>query len=266
MRGAARAGRALDATSPATSSVRQQPREGRTHGRPRIASRVGPGQWDVGVSSRAPDIPHVTRTLQLLHDPRRPSRSPTPSTPTTRSCSTRSGTGASTPRGSTFTHRRDHTAALNRLAGEGGADVVAVSLGAYPALARRVPAPAARRVRGARLRARRRRAAAHDDGASSRARASASRGARRRRGSCCGSSSPRPRASRSRSSRSRASSRRSRRARSTRRCSSTRAGCSTRERGLHKVVDLGEWWQAEAGLPLPLGVNVIRRALGRRRR
>jgi 1,4-dihydroxy-6-naphthoate synthase len=28
------------------------------------------------------------------------------------------------------------------------------------------------------------------------------------------------------------------------------------------VVDLGEWWQAEAGLPLPLGVNVIRRALG----
>jgi 1,4-dihydroxy-6-naphthoate synthase len=33
-------------------------------------------------------------------------------------------------------------------------------------------------------------------------------------------------------------------------------------RGLHKVVDLGEWWQAEAGLPLPLGVNVIRRALG----
>src|SRR5206468_6398365 len=34
------------------------------------------------------------------------------------------------------------------------------------------------------------------------------------------------------------------------------------ERGLHKVVDLGEWWQAEAGLPLPLGVNVVRRALG----
>jgi 1,4-dihydroxy-6-naphthoate synthase len=33
-------------------------------------------------------------------------------------------------------------------------------------------------------------------------------------------------------------------------------------RGLHKVVDLGEWWQAETELPLPLGVNVIRRALG----
>ena len=32
--------------------------------------------------------------------------------------------------------------------------------------------------------------------------------------------------------------------------------------GLHKVVDLGEWWLAETGLPLPLGVNVIRRDLG----
>lgn len=33
-------------------------------------------------------------------------------------------------------------------------------------------------------------------------------------------------------------------------------------RGLHKVVDLGEWWEARTSLPLPLGVNVIRRALG----
>jgi 1,4-dihydroxy-6-naphthoate synthase len=33
-------------------------------------------------------------------------------------------------------------------------------------------------------------------------------------------------------------------------------------RGYHKVVELGVWWQAETGLPLPLGVNVIRRALG----
>ena len=32
--------------------------------------------------------------------------------------------------------------------------------------------------------------------------------------------------------------------------------------GLHKVVDLGEWWQEETGLPLPLGVNVARRDLG----
>ena len=33
-------------------------------------------------------------------------------------------------------------------------------------------------------------------------------------------------------------------------------------RGLRKVVDLGEWWAEATGLPLPLGVNVIRRALG----
>ena len=38
-----------------------------------------------------------------------------------------------------------------------------------------------------------------------------------------------------------------------------------RDRGLHKVVDLGEWWLASAGLPLPLGVNVIRRDLGAER-
>jgi 1,4-dihydroxy-6-naphthoate synthase len=32
--------------------------------------------------------------------------------------------------------------------------------------------------------------------------------------------------------------------------------------GLRKVLDLGEAWQAETGLPLPLGVNVMRRDLG----
>jgi 1,4-dihydroxy-6-naphthoate synthase len=32
--------------------------------------------------------------------------------------------------------------------------------------------------------------------------------------------------------------------------------------GLKKVVDLGEWWLLETGLPLPLGVNVARRDLG----
>jgi 1,4-dihydroxy-6-naphthoate synthase len=32
--------------------------------------------------------------------------------------------------------------------------------------------------------------------------------------------------------------------------------------GLHKVVDLGEWWLADTGLPLPLGANVARRDLG----
>jgi len=34
--------------------------------------------------------------------------------------------------------------------------------------------------------------------------------------------------------------------------------------GLHKVIDLGVWWQKETGLPLPLGGNVIRRDLGTR--
>jgi 1,4-dihydroxy-6-naphthoate synthase len=34
--------------------------------------------------------------------------------------------------------------------------------------------------------------------------------------------------------------------------------------GLHKVIDLGEWWQGETGLPLPLGVNVARADLGER--
>jgi 1,4-dihydroxy-6-naphthoate synthase len=34
------------------------------------------------------------------------------------------------------------------------------------------------------------------------------------------------------------------------------------ESGLHLVVDLGEWWYGETGLPLPLGGNVIRRDLG----
>jgi 1,4-dihydroxy-6-naphthoate synthase len=35
-----------------------------------------------------------------------------------------------------------------------------------------------------------------------------------------------------------------------------------RERGLQLVVDLGAWWSAAEQLPLPLGVNVIRRGLG----
>ncbi|HEV2313781.1 MAG TPA: MqnA/MqnD/SBP family protein, partial [Candidatus Acidoferrales bacterium] len=31
--------------------------------------------------------------------------------------------------------------------------------------------------------------------------------------------------------------------------------------GLHRVVDLGVWWQEQTGLPLPLGANAIRRSL-----
>ncbi len=32
--------------------------------------------------------------------------------------------------------------------------------------------------------------------------------------------------------------------------------------GLHRIVDLGKWWQTVTGLPLPLGGNAIRRSLG----
>ncbi|MBA2614568.1 MAG: ABC transporter substrate-binding protein [Gemmatimonadetes bacterium] len=34
------------------------------------------------------------------------------------------------------------------------------------------------------------------------------------------------------------------------------------QHGLERVVDLGEWWMLETGLPLPLGINVARRDLG----
>jgi len=33
-------------------------------------------------------------------------------------------------------------------------------------------------------------------------------------------------------------------------------------RGFNKVIDLGEWWMAQTGLPLPLGGNAIRKSLG----
>ena len=35
--------------------------------------------------------------------------------------------------------------------------------------------------------------------------------------------------------------------------------------GLVKLLDLGEWWLLETGLPLPLGVNVVRRDIGAER-
>jgi 5,8-dihydroxy-2-naphthoate synthase len=34
------------------------------------------------------------------------------------------------------------------------------------------------------------------------------------------------------------------------------------EQGLHKLLDLGEWWQGETGLPLPVGGLFVRRDLG----
>ena len=37
------------------------------------------------------------------------------------------------------------------------------------------------------------------------------------------------------------------------------------DKGLHKVLDLGEWWLLETGLPLPLGVNTVRRDVGTER-
>lgn len=33
-------------------------------------------------------------------------------------------------------------------------------------------------------------------------------------------------------------------------------------RGFNKVIDLGEWWMNETGLPLPLGGNAIKKSLG----
>src|SRR5258708_8406341 len=32
--------------------------------------------------------------------------------------------------------------------------------------------------------------------------------------------------------------------------------------GMHRVLDLGVWWHEQTGLPLPLGGNAVRRALG----
>jgi len=34
------------------------------------------------------------------------------------------------------------------------------------------------------------------------------------------------------------------------------------DNGLHKILDLGQWWFEKTGLPLPLGANAIKRSLG----
>ena len=34
------------------------------------------------------------------------------------------------------------------------------------------------------------------------------------------------------------------------------------DKGLRQIIDLGQWWQAKTGLPLPLGGNVVRKDLG----
>jgi 1,4-dihydroxy-6-naphthoate synthase len=36
-----------------------------------------------------------------------------------------------------------------------------------------------------------------------------------------------------------------------------------RQHGLHKIVDLGQWWYEDTSLPVPLGVNVVRKDLGK---
>lgn len=36
------------------------------------------------------------------------------------------------------------------------------------------------------------------------------------------------------------------------------------EHGLHQVADVGQWWKAKTGLPLPLGLNAVRRDLDAR--
>ena len=163
--------------------------------------------------------------------------------------------------GLAFTHRRDHTAALNRLAAEGGADVVAISVGAYPAVtaryqllphgasvgrgfgpvvvARRPLAPAA--LAGMRV---------GIPGATT----TAWMVLRLIAPAAVGVEIPIAPFGRI--------------------FEALEAGeveaallihegrLAYRERGLHAVVDLGAWWLGETGLPLPLGVNVVRRALG----
>lgn len=169
--------------------------------------------------------------------------------------------GAIDAEGLTFTHRRDHTAALNQLAADGGADVIAVSLGAYPTIAPRfqmLPHGASvGRGFGPVVVAPRPMAIAELAG---------------RRVGIPGSTTtawlvlrliapeaigvPVPIAPFGRIFDALAA-------------GEVDAALLIHEgrliypeRGLSLVVDIGAWWAAETGLPLPLGVNVIRRALG----
>jgi 1,4-dihydroxy-6-naphthoate synthase len=163
--------------------------------------------------------------------------------------------------GLTFSHRRDHTAALNRLAAAGGADVVAISLGAYPAVAplyQLLPHGASvGRGFGPVVVARRTLAPA--DLAGLRvgipgATTTAWLVLRLIQPAAIGVEIPIVPFGRI--------------------FEALDAGevdaallihegrLIYRDRGLLPVVDIGQWWQAETGLPLPLGVNVVRRGLG----
>jgi 1,4-dihydroxy-6-naphthoate synthase len=170
-------------------------------------------------------------------------------------------TGALDTRGLAFVHRRDHTAALNRLAIDAGADVVAVSVGVYPAIAARYqmlphgasvgrgfgPVVVAREplapadLKGLRV---------GIPGATT----TAWLVLRLIAPGAIGVEIPISPFSAIFDALARGE---------------VDAALLIhegrllyRERGLHLVVDLGEWWSAAEGLPLPLGVNVIRRDLG----
>jgi 1,4-dihydroxy-6-naphthoate synthase len=164
-------------------------------------------------------------------------------------------------RGLTFTHRRDHTAALNRLAAAGGADVVAVSVGAYPSLAgsyAMLPHGASvGRGFGPVVVARRPMSIADLAGARVGIPGTTTTAylvLRLIQPAVVGVEIPI--------------------APFARIFQALDAGkveaallihegrLLYQERGLAAVVDLGAWWLAETGLPLPLGVNVIRRGLG----
>ena len=41
-----------------------------------------------------------------------------------------------------------------------------------------------------------------------------------------------------------------------------KASCCIRNSACNRVVDLGQWWKETTNLPLPLGGNAVRRALG----
>ena len=164
------------------------------------------------------------------------------------------------PRRFEFEHVLRDIQTLNKWALEGKLEVTAISLAAYPLVQEQLRAAAARRLDGLGLRADRGRARGAVDLAD----------AARRRDRRPGRADDRvPRAADV-----------PRRASATARCRSTRS--STRSsraaptpgllihegqltyeaEGLKKVVDLGEWWLLETGLPLPLGANVARRDLG----
>ena len=129
-----------------------------------------------------------------------------------------------------FIHRRDHTAALNRLAIDAGADVVAVSVGVYPAIA------------------------AHYQ--------MLPHGASVGRGFGPVVVAPKPLAPGIPISPFGAIFDALARGEVDAALLIHEGRLLYRERGLHLVVDLGDWWSAKEALPLPLGVNVIRRELG----